>query len=90
MSDWRALYSAILQMQEHHALKRQPVRDAQEAIFQRSKELQHVVNCEEERKEMVEAITVLKFLLRRVGSQQLNTVRAISKKRPSVLITKAI
>jgi hypothetical protein len=65
VSDWRTLYSAVLQLQERHALKRQLVLDAEAAILQRSKDLQRAASCEEERKEMVEAITVLKFLRRR-------------------------
>jgi hypothetical protein len=33
MSDWRALYSVVLQLQERHALKRQPVLDAGASIY---------------------------------------------------------
>jgi hypothetical protein len=62
--DWRTLYSVVLELQERHALKRQPILDAEAAILQRSKDLQRAANCEEERKEMVEAITVLRFLRR--------------------------
>jgi hypothetical protein len=56
MSDWRTLYSVVLQLQERHALKRQPILDAEAAILQRSKDVQRAG------KEMVEASTVLRFL----------------------------
>jgi hypothetical protein len=79
MSAWRTLYSAVLQFQDRNALKREPILDAQRAILQRSKDLKRVRYCEEERKEMVEAITVLKFLLKRVASQHLNTTRGLPK-----------
>jgi hypothetical protein len=78
MSDWRTLYSVVLQLQDRSALKRESILDAEAAILQRSKDLHHAADCEEERKEMVEAITVLKFLKRRNASQNLNSKQGVS------------
>jgi hypothetical protein len=78
MSDWRTPYSIVLQLQDRNALKRGPILDAEAAILQRSKDLQHATYCEEERKEMVEAITVLKFLKRRIASHNSNSKRGVS------------
>jgi hypothetical protein len=78
MSEWRTLYSVVLQLQDRNALKRGPILDAEAAILQRSKDLQHAADCEEERKEMVGAITVLKFLKRRTASQNFNSKRGVS------------
>lgn len=72
MSEWRPLYSAVLQLQKHSALERESIVNAEAAILQRSKDLQHVRCCDEERKEMVEAIAVLKLLRRRCSFQSSN------------------
>jgi hypothetical protein len=78
MSDWRTLYSVVLQLQDRSAVTREPLLDAEAAILERSKSLQRGANCDEERKEMVEALTVLKFLRRRVASENLNSKRGAS------------
>jgi hypothetical protein len=79
MSDWRGLYAVVLRQEQTFKITRQAIVDAQNAILERSKALGRSNIFLPERDEMVEATSVLTFLLRRIASRNLNTMRGTRK-----------